>query len=181
MTWRSCGFGMLCWAMLSWPTSSAAQTGTPMHRWQWDQTGDLTGLTYEVTVDGLPHAPVLSVTCAASVCGGALPTSLTDGQHTARMRAVRVVDGVRLVSTDSNLLTFTYVTAPGAPGNLRLQPPQGVIVMGTVQQRYPFAGLDVAGAWLDSGSWLYVGAPQLSVPGYSVMIGDRLGVMLWHP
>lgn len=151
-----------------------AQTATPLHRWAWDQSGDTTGLTFEVSVDNQAHAPVLGTNCVSGVCRGDLPLSLSAGSHTARMRAVRVVDGVRLVSADSNLLTFTYVTAPEAPGNLRLQPPQGITVSGQIQQRYPFANLDVASTWLDQGDWLYIGAQRLSVPEYSVQAGDTL-------
>lgn len=162
--------------------AAQAQTATPLHRWQWEQTGDLTGLSYELSLDGQPHAPVLGVACTgAGVCGGDLPIGIAVGPHTARMRAARVVDGVRLVSGDSNTLSFTYVAAPEAPGNLRIQPPQGVTVVGTIQQRYPFAGLDVASAWLDTGDMLYVGAQRLSVPGYTVTVGDRVELVLWRP
>lgn len=67
---------------------------------------------------------------------------------------------------------------PGAP-SFRLRPGfTGVVASGTVRERYPFAGLDVARVWLDAGGDVYLGAQRLSVPGYDVRPGDRFDFML---
>ena len=162
--------------------SAAAQTmGTSLHRWAWTQSGDRTGLSYEVAVDGQPHAPVLGVTCdTAGNCGGALPVGLAEGPHTARMRAYRIVDGVRLTGPDSNELAFVMVGTPSAPQEFRLVPPAGsVAVNGTVSERpYGFAGLEVAPIALDGGGQLLIAAQRLSVPGYTVQRGERMGLLM---
>ena len=162
--------------------SAAAQTmGTTMHRWAWTQAGDRTGLEYEVAIDGQPHAPVLGVACdTAGNCGGALPVGLSEGPHTARMRAYRIVDGVRLTGPDSNEFAFVMVGTPSAPQEFRLVPPAGsVAVNGTVSERpYGFAGLEVAPIALDGGGQLLIAAQRLSVPGYTVQRGDRMGLLM---
>lgn len=78
--------------------------------------------------------------------------------------------------------TPVSVGTPGAPGGLRVQPSVvGVQVLGTVQQRFPFAGLDVATARLDGSTVdVYLGAQSLAVPGYQVRPGDRVHLALWR-
>jgi hypothetical protein len=67
---------------------------------------------------------------------------------------------------------------PGAPA-FRLRPGvTGVAASGTVRERYPFAGLDVARVWLDAGGDVYLGAQRLSTPGYDVRPGDRVDLLL---
>lgn len=73
---------------------------------------------------------------------------------------------------------------PTAPRDFRVTPPAdagaSLVVNGTIQDRYPFAGVDVASVWLDIGAWLYVGAAQLSAPGYTVQRGDAVSLGLWR-
>lgn len=177
-------FGITVLLILGWAAASEAQPlATSQHRFAWEQTGDVTGVSFEVAMDAQPYAPVLGVSCAAGTCGGSLPQSITAGLHQAVLRAVRVVDGIRQVSSVSNTLAFIYVNNPDAPGNLRIVPPAGptAAVLGTVRERYPFAGLDVARIWLDAGADVYVGAASLAAGGYTVQPGDRAGIVFLRP
>lgn len=75
---------------------------------------------------------------------------------------------------------------PGAPGGLQIRPGfTGVSVVGTIQQRYPFAGLDVVDILLDGATdptdplWhAYVGVKTFGVPGVSVQPGTRAYVAI---
>ena len=170
--------------LLAMATMAQAQPlATPLHEFRWTMADTaLPSLSYEVALDGQPHAPVLGAACdVAGACRGDLPLGLTPGTHTARVRAVRVVEGVRLVGPDSNEAAFTFVAAPGAPSGFSVAPPPGAVaVNGTVSQPpYRFAGLEVAPIALDGGmGQLLIAAQRLSVPGYSVQQGDRAGLVL---
>lgn len=161
-------------------SAAGAQTiATPESRWGWDQSGDRTGLSYELSVDDQPYAPLLGVQCdAGGTCSAALTVAMGMGAHTARMRAWREVAGVRRESAPSGDLAFVYMGPdPSSPGNFRLLTP-GVVALGVVRDRYPFVGLDVARVALDAGPDLYFGAVSLSIPGYAVRPGDRVGLVL---
>lgn len=171
---------MLVAGLMMATSAAGAQTlATPESRWGWDQSGDRTGLAYELSVDDQPYAPLLDVQCdAGGTCSAALTVAMGIGEHTARMRAWREVAGVRRTSAPSGDLAFVYVGPdPSAPGNFRLLTP-GVVALGVVRDRYPFAGLDVARVVLDAGPDLYFGALSLSIPGYAVRPGDRVGLVL---
>lgn len=170
-------------AMAAVTMVEAQPLATPLHEFRWTMSDtNLPSLGYEVTLDGQPHAPVLGAACdAAGACRGDLPVSLTPGVHTARVRAVRVVEGVRLVGPDSNEAAFTYVSAPAAPQGFTVAPPPGAVaVNGTVSRPpYGFAGLEVAPVTLDGGGGqLLIAATRLSVPGYTVQQGDRMGLVM---
>ncbi|MGD9895179.1 MAG: hypothetical protein AB7Q16_17995 [Vicinamibacterales bacterium] len=173
---------------------AAAQTvpvATPLHQFGWDIDLQVAGQAYEVAIDGQPYGPVLGAACTAATqgfrCAGDLPhASLTAGRHTAVLRSTAVVNGTTQVSAPSPELIFDYLPVMPVPTNPRIEPRPpadgaGVAVVGTIQQRFPMGNLDVAGAWLDVGAPIYIGAQQLSVPGgYTVQPGDRLGVVLWR-
>lgn len=165
-------------------TESAAQVvATPAHRWAWTQDGDRTNLSWEIALDGQPYSPVLGVQCdAVGDCNGDMTVGLAEGAHTARLRTVKTVNGTRFISAgQSNDLAIIFGTAPPAPRNFGVQPPAGVSAAGTIRERFPMVGLDVARVWLDAGADLYIGAAQLSVPGYSAQPGDRIGLVLYRP
>jgi hypothetical protein len=182
--------GMMLLVLLCASVAEAqVPVATPLHSWTWNLDGPslpwVQGYVYEVAVDGQPYAPVLSVSCSGAAspfaCGGALPVGLTAGRHTATMRAVYTGGGSRLVGPASDPLTFDFIAAPAKPGGFTVTP-TGVSVAGTIQDRYPFVGLDVASALLDIGGTVYIGAANLSVPGvYAVQPGDRLGLILHRP
>lgn len=69
---------------------------------------------------------------------------------------------------------------PTPPANPRLRPPfAGVAVFGTVQQRFPFAGLDVVRLALEgTNDEFHLGALTLTVPGYSPQPGDWVQVIM---
>ena len=165
---------------------------TSLHRWAWDQIDpvQIADLVYEVSMDGGPFSPILSVSCQTSnpttaACTGALTVGLTAGRHSGVLRAFRVVDSIRIDGAETAAYAFDFVTAPPAPSNPRLEPPPAagpsVLVYGTIRERYPFVGLDVARAWLDIGADFYLGAQQLSSPDYTVQPGDRVGLLLYRP
>lgn len=163
--------------------ASAQPVATPMHRLAWDQT-EPAGLSYEISIDGGPAAPVLSVSCGPTACSGALPVSLLPGTREARLRAYRVTDGVRQESALSPPFAFVFVGDPSAPGNLRLEPPSqpSAVVSGTVGDPYDYAGLRVVALTLPYfGAQVFIGAPTLSSPEYAVQAGDHAAVAFWRP
>lgn len=74
------------------------------------------------------------------------------------------------------------VQRQGAPGGLRIAPTwTGVQAEGTIRQRFPMAGLDVAEAALDgSGALVYLGASTLTAGLFDVKVGDRISVAFWR-
>lgn len=76
-----------------------------------------------------------------------------------------------------------YVTGrPGAPTNFGLRPTfTGIALNGTVLQRGPFAGIDVATSRLDdNGVMAHLGMATLSIPGFEIRPGDRFQVAFWR-
>lgn len=69
-----------------------------------------------------------------------------------------------------------------APTNPRVMPGAGLDVAGTVVLRFPFPYqndvIDVATIQVDGGPILQLGALSLTVPGYSVGVGDRVWLSL---
>lgn len=185
-----------CAVLVASLASAQNPRATSAHRIAWDQQDAVTvaDLTYEISFDGGPFGPVLSIACTplpgiAQTCNGALVSSLTPGTHTGSVRTVRVVDGVRLISQGVASLTFDFVAGPANPTNPRLIVPPGavgVVAGGTVLDRGPFAGLDVASVYLTeppelAANWVYVGAARLAAGAYSVQRGDRVELLLYHP
>lgn len=68
------------------------------------------------------------------------------------------------------------IVPPAPPTSPRLRPPlAGVALLGTIQERFPFAGLDVVRVLLDdTADAVYVGMSSLTAPGYSPRVGDRV-------
>lgn len=75
---------------------------------------------------------------------------------------------------------MTNLVPPTVPANPRLRPPfAGVAVFGTIQQRFPFAGLDVVRLALEgTRDEFHLGALTLTVPGYSPQPGDWVQVVM---
>ncbi len=73
-------------------------------------------------------------------------------------------------------VAMTNVVPPAAPTTPRLRPPlSGVALLGTIQERFPFAGLDVVRVILDdTADAVYIGMTTLTSPGYSPRAGDRV-------
>lgn len=73
-------------------------------------------------------------------------------------------------------VAMTNVVPPAAPTTPRLRPPlSGVALLGTIQERFPFAGLDVVRVILDdTADAVYIGMASLTAPGYSPRVGDRV-------
>lgn len=74
-----------------------------------------------------------------------------------------------------------YVTGrPNAPSGFGIRPTfSGVAMLGTIQQRFPFAGLDVMSLALDDTKDLvHIGALNLTIPGFSPRVGDRVQVLV---
>lgn len=71
---------------------------------------------------------------------------------------------------------MSNVVPPAAPTSPRLRPPlSGVALLGTIQERFPFAGLDVVRVILDdTADAVYIGMTSLTAPGYSPRAGDRV-------
>lgn len=85
-------------------------------------------------------------------------------------------------SPESVAVTVRMPAIPPAPTNPRVTPPGTVAFAGTVIDRYPFAGLDVAEVSLDIGLPFYFGAPYpLQSGDYSVQRGDRFIFELARP
>lgn len=188
---RLMGLGMAVgWLWLSAAPALAQPRATSAHVWGWEQVDPVmtSDLTYEVSIDTQPFAPVLGVACTGAttaICRGNLPQSLTAGRHTAAMRGVRVVDGVVLRGPVTSVLTFDFVTDPRAPGNFRLVPPDvaaSVVVEGVAGEPYGYAGLQVVPIDLLSlGAQVFFGALTLATPDYAVQAGDRAAVAFWRP
>lgn len=104
--------------------------------------------------------------------GGILATQVTTWAWTI---AAGTADGIWSGEVRGNVRTVP------APTNPRVMPGVGVEVAGTVLQRFPFAGLDVAMFQVDGGPVLHLGGPALAVPGYSVAVGDRVWLALMRP
>lgn len=76
-----------------------------------------------------------------------------------------------------------YVTGrPNAPSGFGIRPTfTGVVLLGTVEQRFPFAGLDVVRLALDdTRDAMHVGALSLTIPGFSPRQGDRVQIGIWR-
>lgn len=101
--------------------------------------------------------------------GGILATTVTTWAWTI---AAGTADGIWSVEVRGN------VRIVPAPTNPRITPGVGVDVTGQVVQRFPFVGLDVATIQVDGGPVLQLGALSLTVPGYSVAVGDRVWLSL---
>lgn len=105
--------------------------------------------------------------------GGLLNTAVTTWAWTI---AAGTIDGIW-----SGEVRGAVRTVP-APTNPRVMPGVGVDVAGTVVLRFPFpyqgTNLDVATIQVDGGPILQLGALSLTVPGYSVGVGDRVWLSL---
>lgn len=108
--------------------------------------------------------------------GGILNTTVTTWAWTI---AAGTVDGIW-----SGEVRGTVRTVP-APSNPRVLPGVGVDAGGTVVMRFPFQNgpdlIDVATIQVDGGPILQLGAWSLTLPGYSVAVGDRVWVSLTKP
>jgi len=71
---------------------------------------------------------------------------------------------------------------PGAPTGFGIRPTfTGVALLGRIDQRFPFAGLDVVRFVLDdTGDAMHVGAATLTIPGFSPRLGDRVQIGIWR-
>lgn len=73
---------------------------------------------------------------------------------------------------------------PGRPGGLRVAPPSAdaVAYNGTVAAPPSGAlGLEVVPIALEVGGVVWFGANRLTVPGYSVRVGDEVSFAFWRP
>ena len=72
------------------------------------------------------------------------------------------------------------IVPPAPPTAPRLRPPM-VAILGTIEQRFPFVGLDVVRLALDdTGDQLHLGAVSLTIPGFSPRVGDRVQIGIWR-
>lgn len=108
--------------------------------------------------------------------GGLLNTTVTTWAWTI---AAGTADGIWSNETRGNVRTVP------APANPRITPGGGIDVAGTVVLRFPFPYqndvIDVATIQVDGGPILQLGALSLTVPGYSVGVGDRVWLSLMRP
>lgn len=108
--------------------------------------------------------------------GGILDTTLTNWAWTI---AAGTADGIWSYETRGNVRTVP------APTNPRITPGGGIDVAGVVVNRFPFQNgpdlIDVATIQVDGGPILQLGAWSLTVPGYSVGLGDRVWLSLMRP
>lgn len=183
---------LMTMALLLVSVPALAQTGPVGSGLAWDQAAsdlaEAQSYHYRASFDDGAFATT-TATCSGSSspfsCAIALPLQV--GSHTARVSAARVVNGQESEQAISPVFSFTLTPqATTPPGNLRLVPPDvpTVAVLGTVRQRGPAFGLDVATTTLDAfpGVRFYLGGDTLTVPGvYAVAPGDRFVLQLWRP
>jgi hypothetical protein len=106
-----------------------AQSATNTSKFAWDIQASspavAQALTYRLYLDGGSTSVVVpGVTCVAGVapnqaCTGGMPSSITVGNHTATLASF---DGTNESATRSNIVTFSFVTLPNPPSNLRIIP-----------------------------------------------------------
>lgn len=108
--------------------SAAAQTIGPGASFTWDQdAADLAtaqSYLYQLRLDGVDQ-PLTTTVCSGAtspfLCNHAVP-AMSNGSHTASVRATQIIAGVVYASLDSNSVSFVYGQAPAVPRQFRVIP-----------------------------------------------------------
>lgn len=184
---------ILLFVCLLVPIPAMAQPAVPATQYRVTRTGPGTtintmilaraGFTCNVLAENIPIGPGINFTDEDNP--GRVCYIATNGIWTGLQPGIRYAFTLAAAGPESHWSPESepplILGVPTAPSGFGLRPGfAGIAMLGTVEQRFPFAGLDVVQNRLDSGELIHVGMLSLGVPGFVIRPGDRIQVAAWR-